>query len=263
LSSDVSLAYTVHAGNGPHLLLVHGFLSSARQWLHNLTALGEVCTPVTVDLWGHGLSPTSDHPEDYRPQAYIDAFEDIRRKLGAEQWFVGGYSLGAGLTLRYTHQHPERVLAQFFTNSTSALADPAQVEQWRQDADASIERVTAGGLAAVRRIPVHPRFAKRLPPDLYAILNEDAERLSPFAVAHTMGVTTPRVNIRDIAGSNPRPVLLCYGKLEKRFTPFKVWAEDHMARLTVAELNAGHAVNTEASVGFNAAVTQFITQHIP
>ena len=36
---------------------------------------------------------------------------------------VCGQSLGATLTLRYALDHPERVLAQVFTNSTSALAD--------------------------------------------------------------------------------------------------------------------------------------------
>ena len=263
LSASTNLAYTIHPGTGPHLLLVHGFLSSSRQWLHNLPALAEVCIPVTVDLYGHGRSPAPETPEYYQPQVYIDALEQIRAEIGAQQWFAAGYSLGAGITVRYTHQHPDKVLGHIFTNSSSAFADAAQVEKWQKDAAATSERLIQGGLHAVRRIAVHPRFAKRLPAELYAVLNEDAERLSPTAVAHTMAITTPQVNVRDIIASNPRPALMCYGKLEKRFTPYKVWVEEHMADLQIADLQAGHAVNMEDSAGFNAAVTQFITQHMP
>ncbi len=263
LSVSTNLAYTVHPGRGPHLLLVHGFLSSSRQWHANLDALGDVSVPITVDLYGHGRSPAPTEPAAYQPQRYLEELERIRIEVGAEQWFLIGYSLGAGLTIRYTHQHPQRVLAHVFTNSSSAFADQAQVTRWQADAAATSARLIEGGLAAVRRIAVHPRFAKRLPTPLYQLLNEDAERLAPVAVAHNIGVTTPAVNVRDIAPHNPRPALLCHGKLEKRFTPYKVWVEDHMQQLQVAELEAGHAVNMEDSAGFNAAVTQFITQHTP
>lgn len=219
--------------------------------------------PITVDLYGHGQSPAPDQPEAYQPQSYINELERIRTEIGALQWFVAGYSLGAGITIRYTHQHAARVLAHVFTNSSSAFADEAQVRQWQAEATDTSARIVNGGLPSVRRIPVHPRFARRLPEALYKVLNEDAEGLSPTAVAHTMAVTTPNANIRDIASSNPRPALLCYGKLEKRFTPYKVWAEQHMANLHIADLEAGHAVNMEDSAGFNTAVTQFITQYTP
>ena len=263
MSASTNLAYTIHSGSGPYLLLVHGFLSSSRQWLHNLAALAEVCVPVTIDLYGHGHSKAPTAKQAYAPQSYINELEKHRCEIGAQQWFVCGYSLGAGITIRYTHQHAESVFAHIFTNSSSAFADSDQLDKWQRDAAANTARLINGGLAAVRRIPVHPRFAKRLPTDLYTMLNEDAERLSATAVAHTMGVTTPNANVRDIAADNPRPALLCHGKLEKRFTPYKVWAEEHMSDLTIADLQAGHAVNMEDCAGFNAAVTQFIEQQTP
>ena len=43
-----------HPGSGPFLLLVHGFLCSRAQWTPNLEALGAVCRPVVVELYGHG-----------------------------------------------------------------------------------------------------------------------------------------------------------------------------------------------------------------
>ena len=126
------LAFKVHPGSGPHLLMVHGFLSSSAQWLANLEALSAVCKPVTVDLWGHGRSPAPRDKTHYSPQAYAGQFEQIRQQLGIERWFVCGYSLGAGLSIRYAHDYPQNVYGHIFTNSNSALAGPEQIQEWLQ-----------------------------------------------------------------------------------------------------------------------------------
>src|SRR3954453_2438210 len=91
----------VHDGDGPPALLVHGMLSSRAQWLLNLDALRSVCTPVVLELWGHGRSPTPEDPGAYAPEAYGETFDAIRRDLGVDRWFLIGQSLGAALTMRY------------------------------------------------------------------------------------------------------------------------------------------------------------------
>ena len=58
----MQLYYDVHAGTGPYMLLVHGFLSSRTQWRLNLAALASVVRPVVVELWGHGRSPAPAEP---------------------------------------------------------------------------------------------------------------------------------------------------------------------------------------------------------
>ena len=62
-----TLYWEVHEGNGPHVLLVHGFLSSRAQWRLNIESMSRYCTPVVVELWGHGRSPEPERPEDYLP----------------------------------------------------------------------------------------------------------------------------------------------------------------------------------------------------
>jgi 2-succinyl-6-hydroxy-2,4-cyclohexadiene-1-carboxylate synthase len=243
--------------------MMHGFLSSSAQWMHNLQALSAVCRPVTIDLWGHGASPAPSDPAYYHPTAYIEALERIRRDLGAEQWFVCGYSISAGITIRYTHTYPEYVAAHLFTNSASGFAPAELVASWRADAEPGAVRIEQGGADAIERIPVHPRFAKRLPQDISQALVADAVRLSPIGIANTLRQTTTNASIRDIASANPRPALLCHGNKEKRFAESKDWATRNMAQLCVADLEAGHAVNMEDSAGFNVAVAEFITQHTP
>ena len=266
--SDERLAYQVHAHTGghadaPHLLLLHGFLSSSAQWLHNVDALSQVCTPVTVELWGHGDSPAPEDAALYHPLAYVDQFERIRAELGCERWFVFGYSLGAGLVMRYAHTYPERVYGQICSNSQSGFADDDLIRQWREGADETSRRLLEGGMAAIRRIPVHPRFAKRLPKDVYDALAADAERVSPLGIANTMRLTNPHVSTRDFITETRLPSLLCFGKHEKRFYASKAWAEQNVPNLQVIELDAGHAVNMEDAPGFNAAVAAFIGTHGP
>ena len=263
LSPLTQLAYTVHSGQGPYLVLLHGFLSSSAQWMHNLQALSSVCTPVTVDLWGHGASPAPADERYYHPSAYITALEQIRRDLAADRWYMCGYSIGAGITIGYTLTHPEHIIAHLFTNSSSGFADTKQVDRWRADAQSSAENILTGGLRAIERIAVHPRFAKRLPKDVYAALLADAQKLSPLGVANTLKQTTPNVSVRAAVGKNPKPALLCYGSKEKRFADAKDWAAKHMANLTITDLDAGHAVNMEDSSGFNRCVTEFLSRHTP
>jgi len=193
----MNLRWQIHEGAGPHLLLVHGFLSSPNQWLLNLPALAQHCRPVTVALWGHGGAPAPESPDAYDPAFYVAEFERIRATLGVERWFVLGYSLGAGLTIRYALTHPDRVIGHLFTNSTSALADAARITEWRASAEESAARILEGGHAAMERIAVHPRHARKLPAPVFEALCADAERHVPLGIANALRHTNPAASVRE------------------------------------------------------------------
>lgn len=256
------LYWEVHPGEGPPMLLVHGFLSSRAQWLLNLEALGHVCTPVVVELWGHGRSPSPDDAHLYTPAGYIDAFEAIRTALGVERWLICGYSLGAGLTIGYALARPERIIAQVFTNSTSGFADAEQIEAWRAGAAQSSRNIIERGIDAIERIPVHPRFARRLPEAVKGPLIEDAAKIDPRGIARTLLHTNPQVSVRERVSENSVPALLTCGRNERRFQPHRDFAATHMPALEIADLDAGHAVNIEAAEAFNATVTAFVQRQV-
>ena len=247
----------VHEGRGSYLLLVHGMLASRAQWMLNLEALAQVCRPVVVELWGHGRSPAPEDPARYHPDRYVEEFERIRRQLGAERWLICGQSLGAALTLRYTLDHPERVIAQVFTNSNSALAEPEWGALVRPALQAHARRIESEGRAALEASPVHPRKSRRLPPEVQAALVADCERHDPLGIALTGVETVPHSSVRNRIHTNRVRSLLLVGEHEKRFTPHREFASTHMPRLEVRNLAAGHAVNIEAAAGFNAAVSAF------
>ncbi|BCW90877.1 (E)-2-((N-methylformamido)methylene)succinate hydrolase [Alphaproteobacteria bacterium SO-S41] len=248
--------YDVHAGNGPPMLMVHGFLSARSQWLPNLEAFKSFCTPVVLELWGHGRSPAPEDPNAYRVQSYIKAFEDIRRTLRAETWFLCGQSFGAGLTLRYALEHPDRVQAQVFTNSVSALSPPGTMSGG--EAGARADALEQGGLAAIEALPFHPRHAKRFAPEVKTALLHDAAMISPRGIANAMRYTAPELSVAMAIDRITVPTLLVNGLWEKSFQPLRDAVSRSLPVLRIADIEAGHSVNLEAPEAFNTAVRDFV-----
>jgi pimeloyl-ACP methyl ester carboxylesterase len=256
------LHYEVHGDRGPFLLLVHGLLSSRAQWLANLDALVAVCRPVVVELLGHGRSPSPDDPSSYVPGAYIEEFERLREQLGADRWFVCGQSLGAALTLRYALERPERVMAQVFTNSNSALADEVWARSVRPLMEAQARRLRERGREALVEHPLNPARSRRVPAAIREALLADYALHDPLGIALTGLYTVPESRVRERVGKNRVPTLLVVGQREDGFTPHRRFAEEAMPNLEVVALDAGHAVNAEAAEGFNLAVVDFLRQHV-
>jgi len=239
------------------LLLVHGFLSSRAQWQFNLEVLSEVCTPVTVELYGHGRSPSPEDTESYLPGSYVREFDAIRQAIGAEAWFLCGYSLGAGLTIRYAYEYPEQTIAHIFTNSTSAFSSRPEV----RPAEEIIERFKEGGLDAIEQIPVHPKYAKRLPEKIKKLLVADSRLIDPEGIGRNVAYTSSTISVRDELHRNTRPALLICGKEEKRFQVYRDYVESNMPNTSLIDLPGGHAVNMECSELFNSSVADFIKQN--
>ncbi len=232
-------------------------LSSRAQWLLNIEALSTFCRPVVVELLGHGRSPTLDDPAAYSPDAYMAEFEAIRVALGANQWLVCGQSLGAALALRYSLDHPNRVIAQVFTNSNSALAGRDWAQRVLPLMEAQARHLERAGRAALDNHPLRPGRSLRIPADARAALTDDYALHDPAGVARTGLYTVPQSSVRDRIKTNTVPTLLIAGDREEGFHAARRFAEQNIPQLSVVGLDAGHAVNLEAAAAFNAAVTAF------
>ncbi len=93
-------------GQGPPLILLHGYGGSMWQWEYQqpLTAQFRVITP---DLLGSGLS---DKPAiDYRPEELIDAIRGLMDELGLPTATLIGNSMGGGVAIGMALTYPERV----------------------------------------------------------------------------------------------------------------------------------------------------------
>lgn len=250
--------YETHAGaRSPHMLMIHGFLSSRSQWRINLPALTQVSHPVLLELLGHGRSPAPEHAEPYRVAAYIAAFEAIRTGLGAERWVVCGQSFGAGLAIQYAIEHPERVMGIVFTNSISALSPKDDPERAAAQAERA-RTIEEGGREALEALRIHPRHAKRFPEAIKAEMVADAERIAPEAILRSISLTSPDLSIADRLNEVRVPSLLVNGTWEKRFQPMRQKVAAEMPNVRIVDLEGGHSINIEAAEGFDQAVTTFV-----
>jgi 2-succinyl-6-hydroxy-2,4-cyclohexadiene-1-carboxylate synthase len=249
-----------HSDSGPHLLLVHGICSSRAQWRPNLAGMAEFCTPVVVELLGHGRSATPDDPAEYRVEAYIARFEAIRESLGVERWAICGQSFGAGLTLGYALAHPERISAQVFTNSASALglARPAVSAETLA---AGIHAFEVRGRAALEAMAFYPKRTGRLSPEVEDELIGDADLISLAGMARTFGATVPGLSVTDRLGEITTPTLLVNGVREKAFQPLRDAAAKALPGLQVVDLEGGHPINLDRPAEFNAAVRAFLERN--
>ncbi|MGE0768006.1 MAG: alpha/beta fold hydrolase [Hyphomicrobiaceae bacterium] len=241
----------------PHLLMVHGFLSSRSQWRINLPAMKNVAHPVLLELLGHGRSPAPEAAEPYAVASYIAAFETIRNGLGVDRWVVCGQSFGAGLAIQYTLEHPERVMGLIFTNSISALSakDDAERAQAQAERARLIER---GGREALEGLRIHPRNAKRFPEEIKAEMVADAGRIAPEAILRSISLTSPDLSIAHRLGEVRVPALLVNGTWEKRFQPMRAKVAAEMPGVRIVDLEGGHSINIEAAPGFDRAVSEFV-----
>ncbi|MEZ5381197.1 MAG: alpha/beta fold hydrolase [Microthrixaceae bacterium] len=93
-------------GSGPVVLLIHGMAGSSTSWKPILADLGKHVTYVAPDLPGHGFS---DKPRgDYSLGAQASFLRDLMAALGHERATIVGTSLGGGIAMQFSYQHPER-----------------------------------------------------------------------------------------------------------------------------------------------------------
>ena len=253
-SKGPRLYHEVHGSKGPFLLMVHGIMSSRAQWMPNLEFLTGFCRPVVVELFGHGRSPSPDNSEYYYPDNYVHEFERIREKLETERWFICGQSLGASLTLRYSLYHPERIIAQIFTNSRSAFMENPKEEIMKKVA----ETLEKSGPEGLDNLPLNPSKSRHLEPKVKEALVNDINLINLKGFGHNLRYLIPRCSVHDLIQDNKVPTLLVVGKFDQTFSSLIGFIEKTMPNLEMKIFDGGHAINIDAADHFNETVRDFM-----
>jgi pimeloyl-ACP methyl ester carboxylesterase len=118
---DQRMAY-LDMGQGPPVILIHGFGGSMWQWEHQQRPLSADFRLITPDLIGSGLSAK---PEiEYLPEQMLEFFVGFMDALQIKQAALVGNSMGAGVAIAMALTYPDRV-------SRLVLIDgfPAQVRE--------------------------------------------------------------------------------------------------------------------------------------
>ncbi len=100
------------AGQGPPLLLLHGYPQTHVMWHKIAPALAERFTVVLTDLRGYGDSakpPGGDNHEAYSKRAMARDQVEVMAALGFGQFAVAGHDRGARVAHRMALDHPDCV----------------------------------------------------------------------------------------------------------------------------------------------------------
>ena len=122
---DVELHY-VEAGEGPLVVLLHGFPEFWYGWRQQIAPLVEAGFRVVApDLRGYNLSSKPDGFTDYTADKLADDIRGLIRELGAESAMVVGHDWGGSVAWTLAMNHPEVVDRLAILNA----AHPRQAER--------------------------------------------------------------------------------------------------------------------------------------
>lgn len=100
------------AGSGTPIVLLHGLTATRRYVLMGSKALERSGHRVIAyDARGHGHSSPAATPEAYTYELLAEDLQAVLDRLEVERAVLAGASMGAHTALRFTLEHPNRVLA--------------------------------------------------------------------------------------------------------------------------------------------------------
>jgi len=123
----------VRAGNGPPLLLLHGYPQTLAMWHRIAPQLAEHFTVVAADLRGYGASSKPEGGADhagYSKRAMAQDQVEMMQRLGFDQFFLAGHNRGGRVGHRMALDHPERVKKLAVLDIVPTRTMFAQVNQY-------------------------------------------------------------------------------------------------------------------------------------
>lgn len=246
LSRDgVHLHYETY-GEGPAILLSHGYSATSEMWRGQIEALSRRHQLIVWDMRGHGRSDYPQEVSAYSEEATVADMAALLDAVGADRAIVGGLSLGGYMSLAFHRVHPDRVHALLIIDTGPGFKNDEARKRWNQRALDYASRFGAEGLA----------YLRTLSPEMAMSTHRSADGL--VRAAH--GMLTQR-NDRVIQ-SLPDirvPSLIIVGANDTAFLA----AADYMAAkiplaAKVVIPNAGHSANIDQPELFNQAVLQFL-----
>lgn len=250
-------------GEGPPVLLVHGFLSSSRIWDRLADRLSGRFTVYSLDLRGFG---ESDKPiSGYGVRHGSRLLYSFCSKFGLGKVALVGHDIGGEMAVKLAADHPE------FVRSVTLVATPA--DEGQIDLPTSLWLATLpvigplfyalGQYAGpVRKLWMRPFVSDKndLPPELV----EDAALSTPAAVRSTFNTVRREISRERVARQAHHlraPMLVIAGEGDQIVDPqaTEVWS-GKAPRSEVALLeNCGHLPMVELPEEFNARLLAFLT----
>lgn len=261
---DGLLLHVERAGEGPPLVLLHGFTGATTTWTSLLPRLAAEHRTLAIDLPGHGRSSAPANPGRYALTRFAGDLPRVLDALGIDRVALLGYSMGGRAALRAALRAPDRIAALVLESTSPGIADPARRAERRAADRALADEIERDGVPAfVSRWEALPLWASQhaLPASARERLRAQREANDGAGLANSLrgaGAGEDEPVLAQL-GAFASPVLLVAGALDVAY----VGAAGEMARafpnarLTVVP-DAGHAVHLERPDELSGAVLEFL-----
>jgi 2-succinyl-6-hydroxy-2,4-cyclohexadiene-1-carboxylate synthase len=253
-------------GEGPPLLLLHGFTGSTRSMESLAAGLRDRHRVIRLDLIGHGRSEAPRELAPYAMERCVDQVAAALDVLGVERVHVLGYSMGGRVALALAALRAEKLHSAILIGARAGIEEPSEREKRRRADEALAARIEEEGVEAfVDRWMALPLFASQRRLGTPVLAAARAQRLANRA--HGLARSLRGMG----AGAQPClhdrledvriPVLLAVGAEDLKFG---VIARNLSARLANSELalipEAGHAAHIENPDAFLKAARGFLAR---
>jgi haloacetate dehalogenase len=266
------------AGEGPAVVLLHGFPETRFCWRHVAPRLAERYAVAAPDLPGYGAStaaPGGPHGEGFSKREMAAAVADLMGALGHERFAVVGHDRGARVAYRLALDHPDRVTRVAVLNTVPTieqferigddpslgywpwflLAQPAPFPErlLEADPDAVLEHVFATWTGDPAAVDAEARVVYRNVLDRSTIAAMCADYRASFHIDRLHDAEDREAGRRIAA-----PLLLVTGREEAQLSDapevWRRWADD----VTAYEVPGGHFVPEEAPAELVETLLEFL-----
>ena len=257
---DGTRLYYEDCGQGPPVLLIHGFLMSHALWTYQTLHFREAHRLIVPDLRGHGDSDRT--AGSYAPAQHAADLAELIEALDLPSVAVVGWSMGVLITAALYQRCPERIRGL-------ALIDGAVCHLARPDYPLGRPpELHAQNLAAIRtdypglvRAFVESIFYRDVGPATRDWVERIALRV-PAWIAYDQWSAMGQTDLRSVLPSIEVPTVVLHGKEDSRIGwPVAAWLAERIKGARLALLDGvGHTPFVEDQRLFNATMTDWLAE---